>query len=61
MKDDTGCKWLPAARLSELLATLPPDSRVMTNAVGNLLVLSADDTEMLAYVDFAGNGEIEPI
>lgn len=59
MRSEDGTKWLTAARLVELLATLPPDSRVMPNTVGNLLVLSADGERSLAYVDFGGDGEVE--
>jgi hypothetical protein len=59
MRDEDGTKWLTAARLIELLATLPPDSRVMPNTVGNLLVLVADGASSLAFVDFVGNGEVE--
>ena len=59
MRDENGAKWLTAARLIELLATLPADSRVMPNTVGNLLVLTADGASSLAFVDFAGDGEVD--
>lgn len=59
MRDEDGTKWLPAARLIELLATLPADSRVMPNSVGNLLVLAADGESSLAFVDFVGDGCVE--
>jgi len=52
MLEDDGTKWLRAARLIELLAELPADSRVMVNIVANLLVLSADGTHRVAYIDF---------
>jgi hypothetical protein len=59
MLDEDGTKWLSAARLIELLAALPADSRVTPNAVGNLLVLTADGAGCLAYVDFVGKGRVE--
>ncbi len=61
MIDEDGRKWLPAARLAELLATLPADSRVMPNGVGNLLALSADGEQLVAYVDLAEGGSVEPL
>ena len=57
MRNEDGNKWLTASRLIELLAKLPPDSRVMPNTVGNLLV--TDDQRPIAYIDFIGDGEIE--
>ncbi len=64
MRDEDGMKWLPAARLVELLATLlatlPGDSRVMPNDAGDLLVLTADGARRLAYVDLSGVGEVVP-
>ncbi len=59
MRDKDGAKWLPAARLIELLSTLPADSRVMPNEIGNLLVLTADGESALAYVDLARDGAVE--
>lgn len=59
MQNHDGAKWLTAARLIELLATLPSESRVMPNRVGNLLVLAPDGASSLAFVDFAGDGEVE--
>lgn len=61
MMYDNGVKWLPAWRLVELLTELPPDSRVMVNAVGNLLVRSHDDEKSLAFIDFVLVGSIEPM
>jgi len=58
MTDEDGFKWLTVARLTELLAELPQDNRVMTNAVGNLLVLSADGTHSISFVDFVCDGEV---
>jgi hypothetical protein len=58
MRDADMTKWLSAARLIELFATLPPDSRVMPNEVGNLLVLTVDG-ENLAFIDLAYDGEVE--
>jgi hypothetical protein len=58
MRDDAGIKWLTAARLIELLTTMPADSRVMPNAVGNMVVLDATGETMIAYVDFSGDGEV---
>ena len=59
MRDEDGTKWLPAARLIELLATLPSDSRVLTNSVQNLIVLTADGIYAIAYIDFARDGEVK--
>lgn len=59
MHDDNGTKWLPAARLIELLQELPSYSRVMPNAVGNLLAMTANGERALAYVDFARGGSVE--
>jgi hypothetical protein len=59
MRDEYGVKWLSAGRLIELLATLPADSRVMPNTVGNLLALTADGERKLAFVDFLCSGDIE--
>lgn len=60
MLDEDGTKWLTAAQLIELLGTLPADSRVMPNRVGNLLVLTPDGTGSLAFIDFVC-GEVEPM
>jgi hypothetical protein len=60
MQDDN-YKFLPVMRLIELLATLPADSRVMPNAVGNLLVLKSDGTSPIAYIDFILGGEVIPM
>lgn len=61
MRGDDNTKWLPAGRLVELLETLPADSRVMVNCVGNLLVRTADGKKNLAYVDFLFDGDVEPM
>jgi hypothetical protein len=58
MRAENGRKYLTAARLIELLATLPPDSRVAPNTVGNLLVRTPDNKTNLAYVDFI-SGKVE--
>lgn len=58
MIDETGTKWLPAARMIELLAALPPDSRVAVNSVGNLLIISADGKMGVGYVDLS-KGKVE--
>ena len=58
MRDDDGHKWLTTERLIELLITLPAESRVMPNAVGNLLVLDTNCVSV-AYVDLAGDGHVE--
>ncbi|RAS14865.1 hypothetical protein DFO50_109120 [Microvirgula sp. AG722] len=46
-----GFKCLPAARLAELLGSLPPDSLVATNTVENLMILSPVDVYM-GFIDF---------
>jgi hypothetical protein len=56
--DGRGSKYLPAGKLIELLATLPPDARVKCNQVANLLVLAPDGSESLAYIDFLMEGEV---
>jgi hypothetical protein len=58
MIDETGLKWLPAARLIELLGTLPPYCRATVNSVGNLLILSADGKMGVGYVDLS-EGKVE--
>lgn len=58
MLEDDGTKWLTASRLIELLATLPPNSRVSPNAVGNLLVLTEDGSDCISYVNFMFDGEV---
>ena len=58
MFDEDGTKYLPAAHLIEILSTLPPDSRVMANSVGNLLILSADGSVGVGFVDFV-DGEVD--
>ena len=55
----SGEKWLVVSRLSELLSRLAPDSRIMVNTVGNLLVKSPDGERSVAYIDFLFEGEIE--
>lgn len=59
MRDEHGNKLLTAGRLIELLKTLPEESRVMPNSVGNLLVVSGDGERSIACVDFNCAGEIE--
>jgi hypothetical protein len=58
MDDEYGYKWVSAARLMELLATLPADSRVMPNAVDNLCVLTADGATYLGFIDLLLDGEV---
>lgn len=59
MRDDNDVKWLPAARLIELLAKLPADCRVMPNAVGNLLVQSPDGEQDIGHIDLGYDGSVE--
>ena len=59
MRDDDNRKWLTAARLIDLLQTLPSESRVMPNAVGNLLVLTPDGESSFAYIDLLFDGDVE--
>ena len=59
MLDEYGAKWLRARRLIELLETLPQESRVTTNMVGNLLVLTANGEEYFAFVDLSDEGQVE--
>jgi hypothetical protein len=59
VKNDDGIKWLTAERLMELLAKLPANSRVVANRVGNLLIVSADGSRAIAYIDFLLDGSIE--
>ena len=57
----TGIKWLPASRLVELLAQLPVDAKISVNAVGNLLAADGQTDQLLAYVDFGGDGSVETL
>lgn len=50
-------KYLTVARLAELLATIPPDSLVGANRVGNLFI-NFPDGEYTGFIDFAGDGEV---
>jgi hypothetical protein len=54
-----GYKYLTAERLIGLLTSIPGDSQVIPNRVGNLLVLTADGREDVGFVDFSGSGEVE--
>ena len=56
--NEEGIKFLPTAKVIELLQSLPPDSFVHPNRVGNLLVYGADMNE-LGFVDFNLDGEFE--
>lgn len=58
MKDQHGYKYLPAARVIELLSKLPPDSHVMANELGNIIVTTEDGLYQLAIIDFYGDGEL---
>lgn len=58
MIDARSEKWLTIGRLSELLSTLPANNRVMTNAVGNLNIVSAYNKRYLGFIDFLG-GDVE--
>ena len=60
MLENNGDKWLTAQRLVQLLSEVPPDSRVMVNAVGNLLIKNASGNQLVAYIDFFAAGELEP-
>lgn len=61
MRESDGTKWLPAARLRELLEELPADSRVIPNSVGNLVVYSENGEHMTAYIDFFDVGVVEHV
>jgi hypothetical protein len=50
-------RFLPATRLAELLAQLPPGSKVTPNRVGNLMVVDEND-EYIGYIGFALGGEL---
>ena len=62
--DIDGIKTLRADRLIELLQSLPPDSLICVNRVGNLSVLHPDyesrrfSSASFACIDFAGDGEV---
>ena len=57
MKDDTGAKYLFATRLIELLQTLPSDTRILVNAVGNLCIES-NKGNYVGFIDFLHDGEV---
>lgn len=58
MTNESDEKYLPVARLIELLSTLDPNYRVSPNRVGNLLIMN-DDNEYLGFVDFLLEGAVE--
>ena len=43
--------YINPAKLAWLVSTLHTDFRLVTNAVGNLLILSPDGSESLGYID----------
>ena len=51
-------KWMTAGKLADLLKQVPSDSIVLVNDVRNLWVGKPSDhpenSEMLGYIDFAG-------
>lgn len=54
-------KYLTPAKMTEILATLPANSRLITNGVGNLAVFS-DDSEYIGFIDFASETyELVPV
>ena len=50
-------RFLPAAKLAELLAQLPPGSKVTPNSVGNLMIVDGVD-EYIGYIGFTLGGEL---
>jgi len=50
-------RFLPAIRLAELLAELPPGSKVTPNSVGNLMVVDELD-EYIGHIGFTLGGEL---
>ena len=59
MRNEDGVKWLTASRLIELLAMVPPDSRVIPNSVGNLLIRDSEGEHSIYYIDFICDGSLE--
>ena len=55
---EEGIKVLEVRRLSDLLDQLPEGTKVCTNNVGNLCILSAEG-QHLGFIDFVSHGEIE--
>lgn len=51
-------KWLTPAQLIQALAEVPLDSRIVTNKVGNLAVMS-NTWEFLGFIDFILEGDFE--
>lgn len=52
-------KFLPVARLIELLSELPPEVRVYPNRVGNLMLMTPEPQEIyLGYVDLTEAGQV---
>lgn len=61
---DSYFKWLPVARLKELLAKLPDDFLLAPNDVKNLAIFKPGPTpgeagEFIGAIDFLLEGEIE--
>lgn len=57
--DSDGHKYLTSGRLVDLLTTLPSNTRVIPNAVGNLLLVDEYGHMAVGYIDFVGEGEME--
>jgi hypothetical protein len=53
----SGYKYLPVARLIELLSQLEGSIKIAPNEVGNLLIIQ--DYTAVGFIDFAGSGEID--
>jgi len=58
MIDSEGIKYLTASRLKALLDTIPGDTLVICNKVGNLLLLN-EKQEYYGYIDFLFEGNVE--
>jgi hypothetical protein len=56
MRDDSGAKYLSAARVIELLQQVPADAHITPNMVGNLCVYH--NAEYLGYISFLQDGEV---
>lgn len=59
--DDISFKFLPTPKLIELLSTLPPDTFIWPNRVGNLTIFTreGDDFTMVGMIDFLFEGDLE--
>lgn len=59
MRDENSyIKWLTVKQLKAVLDTLPDDTRLVANQVGNLAAYN-EDSEFIGWINFLHEGEFE--